>query len=407
MLKTFDKYKYPLINPRIFNDDINVGTKVLKSGQITMSKLTKKFEKEFAKYIGAKFAVMVNSGSSANLLATSASCNPERQNIFKRNDEVLIPGICWSTSLWPLVQFGLKPIFVDVDPKTLNIDINDLKKKITKRTKVIFCVHVLGNSADISEIKNISKKLKLIMIEDTCESLGSTFKNKKLGTFGDFGTYSFYYSHQISSGEGGMVVCNNLRDYNILLSLRAHGWSRDRTDHKTIVKKNPKIDKRFIFVNYGFNVRPLEIQAAIANQQLKKVNEFKRNRNYNRNQIIKIFKKNKINNNKLTFINDAKNVECNWFGLPMLIASNLKNKKEKIVKLIEEKGVETRPIISGNFLNQPSIKLFNLNKKKIKLKNCQDIEERGFFIGIDSKKTDTKTLKFVANVLNKVLSKFK
>ena len=160
MLKTFNKFKYPLIQPRLFKDDIQKGISVLKSGQITMSKLTRKFENDFAKYVGAKYAVMVNSGSSANLLATCASCNPERKNKFKRNDEVLIPGICWSTSLWPLIQFGLKPVFVDIDPNTLNMDINDLKRKISKKTKVIFCVHVLGNSSDVLEIKKISKKKK-------------------------------------------------------------------------------------------------------------------------------------------------------------------------------------------------------------------------------------------------------
>ena len=276
MVKTFKDFKYPLIQPRLYRDDIRRGISVLKTGQITMSKLTKKFEKNFAKYVGSKYAVMVNSGSSANLLAVCASCNPERSRRFKRGDEVIIPGICWSTSLWPLVQFGLKPIFVDVDPKTLNIDINDLRKKISKKTRVIFCVHVLGNSSNIDEIKKIAKKIKSIIIEDTCESLGSEFKKKKLGTFGDFGTYSFYYSHQITSGEGGMVVCNNKDDYRILLSLRAHGWSRDRDDHKKIVKKYPRIDPRFIFVNYGFNLRPLEIQAAIAQQQLSKINVLKK-----------------------------------------------------------------------------------------------------------------------------------
>ena len=406
MLKTFDKFKYPLIQPRLFKDDIQKGISVLKSGQITMSKLTKKFEKDFAKYVGAKYAVMVNSGSSANLLATCASCNPERKNKFKRNDEALIPGICWSTSLWPLIQFGLKPVFVDIDPNTLNMDINDLKRKISKNTKVIFCVHVLGNSSDISLIKKISKKKKIIIIEDTCESLGSEFKNKKLGTFGDFGTYSFYYSHQISSGEGGMIVCNDKNDYKILLSLRAHGWSRDRDDHKKFVKKYPNIDPRFIFINYGFNVRALEIQAAIAHQQLKKINILKKNRNFNRSQIIKLFLGNKKNNKKITFIQEAKNVKCNWFGVPILISKNLKKYKNKIIQMIEKKGIETRPIISGNFINQPAIKLFKLNEKKVKLKNCQDVEERGFFIGINSLKTDKKILRFVANSLNKVLDNF-
>ena len=152
-------------------------------------------------------------------------------------DEVLIPGICWSTSLWPLVQYGLKPVFVDVDVNTLNINIDDLRKKISNKTKVIFCVHVLGNSTNMNEIKKIVKEKKLILIEDTCESLGSNFKKKKLGSFGDFGTYSFYYSHQISSGEGGMVVCNSKDDYDILLALRAHGWSRDSSKHE-YYKKN-------------------------------------------------------------------------------------------------------------------------------------------------------------------------
>ncbi len=406
ILKTYKEFKYPLIKPRLFKDDIRKGISVLKSGQITMSKITRKFEKDFAKYIGAKYALMVNSGSSANLLATCASCNPERKTIFKRNDEVLIPGICWSTSLWPLIQFGLKPVFVDVDPLTLNMDLEDLKKKITKKTKVIFSVHVLGNSANIESIKKISQKKKLILIEDTCESLGSTFKKKKLGTFGDFGTFSFYYSHQISSGEGGMIVCNNRKDYRILLSLRAHGWSRDRDDHKKFVNKYPKIDQRFIFINYGFNLRPLEIQAAIARQQLKKINTFKMNRNFNRSKIIKFFKKKKVNNHKLQFIESAPNVDCSWFGIPMLVSKNLKSKKTDIIAEIEKKGIETRPIISGNFINQPSIKLFKLNKKKIKLKNCQDVEDRGFFIGIDSSKAKLETLKFVAKSLNNVLENY-
>ena len=137
MLKTFKQFRYPLITPRLYKDDIQKGISVLKSGQITMSKLTVNFEKAFAKYIGAKYAVMVNSGSSANLLATAASCNPIRANKFKRGDEVLIPGICWSTSLWPLVQFGLKPVFVDIDPLTLNIDINDFTIKMKQVKKFI------------------------------------------------------------------------------------------------------------------------------------------------------------------------------------------------------------------------------------------------------------------------------
>ena len=399
------KFKYPLIYPRIYKSDKEKGIQVIKSGQITMSKITKKFEKNFAKYIGSKYAVMVNSGSSANLLATTASCNPLRKKTFKRGDEVLLPGICWSTSLWPLVLNGLKPVFVDIDVDTLNINIDDLKKKITKKTKVIFCVHVLGNSSNMSEIQKIAKKNKLIVIEDTCESLGSSFKKKKLGSFGDFGTYSFYYSHQISSGEGGMVVCNSKEDHEILLSLRAHGWSRDGYKHKFYKKKYPKLDERFIFINMGFNLRPLDIQAAIANNQLKQINTFKKNRTFNRKKIISFYNKEFKEENYLTFVNNSKDVDCNWFGLPILIDERYKNKKIKIINEIERLGVETRPIISGNFLNQPAVKLFKLNSKKNQLKNCQEVDERGFFLGINTKKSSIKTLKFVAKNLGVAFSK--
>tara|TARA_B100000989_G_scaffold234490_1_gene181268 strand:+ start:3392 stop:4606 length:1215 start_codon:yes stop_codon:yes gene_type:complete len=398
-------FKYPLIYPRIYNSDKDKGIQVLKSGQITMSKITKKFEKNFAKYTGSKYALMVNSGSSANLLAATASCNPLRKKRFKRGDEVLLPGICWSTSLWPLIINGLKPIFVDVDVNSLNVNIDDLKKKITKKTKVICCVHVLGNSSNMLQIKKIAKEKSLIIIEDTCESLGSSFGKKKLGTFGDFGTYSFYYSHQISSGEGGMVVCNSKEDYEILLSLRAHGWSRDGDKHEYYKKKYSKLDERFIFVNMGFNLRPLEIQAAIANNQLKQINNFKKNRTFNRKKIISIFNKYYKKNNFLQFIDSSANVDSNWFGLPILINKKYKKEKLKIINEIEKLGIETRPIISGNFLNQPAIKLYKLNPKNLKLKNCQEVDDRGFFIGINTKKSNIKILSYVAKSLGKAFIK--
>ena len=401
------KFKYPLIYPRIYESDKKEGIKVIQSGQITMSKITKSFEKKFAKYIGSKYALMVNSGSSANLIATAACCNPLRKKKFKRGDEVLIPGICWSTSLWPLIQNGLKPRFVDVNVKTLNIDIKDLKKKITKKTKVIFCVHVLGNSSNMLKIRAIAKKYNLILIEDTCESLGSSFNNKKLGTFGDFGTYSFYYSHQISSGEGGMVVCNSKEDYEILLALRAHGWSRDGSYHKMYKKKYPHLDERFIFINLGFNLRPLEIQSAIANNQLKSINKFKKNRKYNRQKIISYYKLKFKDKLFLEFIDNANGVDCNWFGLPILINKKYANKKKKIIFELEKLGVETRPIISGNFLNQPAIKLLKLNPTGEKLPFCQEVDDRGFFIGINTLKSDIKTLKFVADSLGKAFLKIK
>ena len=218
------KYKYQLLENGFSKEDIEIGKKVLQTRRITMAEHTKNFENAFAKKIGVKYALMVNSGSSANLLAVFAAGNLLRKNRLKFGDEVLVPVLCWSTSVWPLVQFGLKPKFVDVDIDNLNININDLERQITKKTKAIMLINILGNSSNLFKIKKIAEKKKLIIFEDNCESLGSKLKNKYLGTFGDFASFSFYYSHQITSGEGGMVVCNSKEDYEILFALRSHGW---------------------------------------------------------------------------------------------------------------------------------------------------------------------------------------
>ena len=366
------KFTYSL-SPNSFSDeDLIKGIEVLLTKKITMSSITKKFEKEFAKYIGSKYALMVNSGSSANLLATFALINPLNKKKLKKGDECLIPSLCWSTSLWPIVQAGLIPKFVDIDPLTLNISIDDLKKKINKKTKAIMGVHILGNSANMDELMKIIKKNKLYLIEDTCESLGSTFNKKYLGSFGDFGTFSFYYSHQITAGEGGMIVCNDKKNYEIIHSLRAHGWDRGLKNNKN----------NFNFINSGFNLRPLEISAAIGFNQFKRLNQFKKTRFDNRVKIINRLKRSKYWKDQFSFIDPIKKLDPSWFGLPILINENLKWKKNKFLAYLNKNGIETRPIISGNFLNQPSIKLYKLNAKKELFKNAQNIEDRGFFIGI-------------------------
>jgi len=276
---------YPLLSNAFNKKDIDCGINVLKSKFITMSKHTLNFEKSFAKKMNAKFALMTNSGSSANLLALSALINPLRHKRLRSQDEVLIPAVCWSTSLWPIIQNNLKPVFVDVNTNDFNISIEDLKKKITKKTKAIMCIHILGTSTNMTEVMKLAKKNDIEVIEDTCESLGAKFKNKYLGNFGNFGTYSFYYSHQITSGEGGMIVCKSKDDYNLLKMLRSHGWSRGIDVNKHLKKNFIKIDKRFLFINSGYNLRPTDIQAAIANNQFKRLKSFMKNRNVNRNKV--------------------------------------------------------------------------------------------------------------------------
>ena len=397
--KKNSKFKYPLLDDAFSNKDLFEGIKVIMSGQLTMAEKTKEFEEKFAKKLNTKYAVMVNSGSSANLLSTFAACNPLRKNRFKSGDEALIPALCWPTSLWPLVQAGLKPKFLDIDSTTLNVKASDVIKNITKKTKVILLIHVLGNSTDIDLIIKVAKRKKIIVIEDTCESLGAMYKKKYLGTFGDFGTYSFYYSHQISSGEGGMIVCNSFEDYQLLLSMRAHGWSRNLKLHKNIEKHYPKLDKRFMFVNSGFNLRPTDISASIGISQFNRLDNFINIRKKNRVKIIKSLKQSKKWINQYEFLNINKNVNPSFFGFPIIISEKYGYLKKKLLKKLELLGIESRPIISGNFLNQPAAKLFKFRQKAKNFPNSQIVEERGFFIGLHSKPITTEKLKLLVEAL--------
>jgi CDP-6-deoxy-D-xylo-4-hexulose-3-dehydrase len=377
---------YKLLEDAFSFEDIMSGVEVLLSKKITMGEITKKFELEFAKYLNVKYALMVNSGSSANLLAAFALINPRKDNSLKRGDEFIIQSLCWSTSLWPLVQAGLKPKFIDVDLKTFNIDYNELSKNISNKTRAIMAVHVLGNSSEISNISKLCKKNKIFLIEDTCESLGSKYNNKFLGTFGDFGTYSFYYSHQITSGEGGMIVCNNKNDYEIIHSLRAHGWDRG-------IRGNKKNFPTFNFINSGFNLRPTDVAAAIGLSQFKRLNKFKKIRDENKKKIINALINAKQWNDQFSFFNEVKNLEPSWFGFPMLLNKKFAHKKNKFLEYLRKNGIETRPILSGNFMNQQSIKLYGFNNQKRIFKNSQIIEDLGFFIGLHTAPINSDILK--------------
>ena len=353
-------------------------------------KKVKILEKKVANLFGKKFALMVNSGSSANLLAVFAAGNLMRKNRLKPGDEVILPILCWPTSLWPLVQFGLKPVFVDIDKNNLNILEDQIKKKITKKTKAIMLINVLGNCCDLSKIKMLAKKYKLIIFEDNCESLGSKYKNKNLGTFGDFGTFSFFYSHQITSGEGGMVTCNNEKDYEILFSLRSHGWlgglmsyPREMNSYNRYIKKYPNLDPRYIFTNSGFNLRPMDVNASIGLSQFRRLNEFIKARKKNRNLIISSLKRSKNWNDQFSFIDPRRNLSPSWMVLPIIINKKFKRYKKNFLKYLDNHGVETRPIISGSFNNQPAYKLYGFDKYNDKFfPNSQFIEDHGFVIGL-------------------------
>jgi len=380
------KFSYPLHEDSLSKEDLLEATKVLISRQLTMSKKTNEFENYFKKKLGLNYCLMVNSGSSANLLALFALINPVKKNRLKRGDECLVPAVCWATSLWPVIQAGLTPKLIDVDLNTFSINLDLIKKNITKKTKAIMMINVLGNCSEIDKIQKFAKEKNIYLIEDNCESLGSKYKNKYLGSYGDFSSFSFYYSHQITAGEGGMIACKTKEDYDLLKVLRAHGWDRD-------LKKDK--NKKFNFVNSGFNLRPLEVSAAIGLNQFKRLPKMISIRTYNRNEIIKTLKNSHNWNDQFSFFNTEKNLKPSWFGFPLLINPKLKKIKEKFLNFLNQNNLETRPIISGNFANQPAMKLYKIRYKKNKLNNSNEIDNRGFFIGLP-------TIKLTKEKVNKI-----
>ncbi len=348
---------------------------VLKSKSITQGKNVKNFEKKYSSYIGTKYSIMVNSGSSANLLMiASLFYTKDKKKRLKRGDEVIVPAIGWSTTYYPLQQYGLKLKFVDVDLLTLNFDTFQLTKAIGKKTKLIFAVNVCGNSNEFNKISKLIKKNKILLIEDNCESLGSKFNKKKTGSYGIMSSSSFYYSHHISTIEGGMISTNDKELYQILLSLRSHGWVRD-LPKKNLVKNKSKneFENAFNFLLPGYNLRSTEINAAAGIQQLKKLPFLIKQRRKNALIYQKLF-----NNSK--FIIQKEIGESSFFWFTFIIKKNFKIKRNDLIKKLKNIGVECRPIVSGNFLKNEVRKYLNF-KIHGKLKNADYISENGFAIG--------------------------
>lgn len=372
---------FPLVFANFGEEEILSAIKVLLSGRLTMGERVLEFEKKFANYLSVPFAVMVNSGSSANLLALSVASNKFRRHRLNIGDEILIPAICWATSFAPIVQCGLIPKLVDVDSDTMNISVESFKKTITKKTKGLFNVHILGNCSDMDEISNEAKKNDLISFEDTCESLGTTYNNKMLGTFGDFGTFSFYFSHHMTTIEGGMVVCHTLEDYDLLKCLRAHGWSRNLSKREAYEKKYSEIDPRFLFVNLGYNLRPMEIQAAFGIEQLKKLDYMNDQRKKNVEKLKNFIVSHKLWNNQFSFPEHLRKVDPVWFGFPMFLTGAYISKKAELQNYLLSNGIDSRPIISGNFAIQPVYREFGPGTESQGLQGAQDIHNKGIFVG--------------------------
>jgi CDP-6-deoxy-D-xylo-4-hexulose-3-dehydrase len=390
---------FPLINQGFDDREIIATVDALLSGRLTLADQVRGFEARFAEAVGAKYAVMVNSGSSANLLAVAASANPARARHLSVGDEVLIPAVCWSTSLWPIVQMGLRPVFVDASPRTLNADINDVRRKLTAKTRAIVAVHILGNAAPMAEMTDLVREHGLLLLEDSCESLGTRFRGRHLGTLGDFGSYSFYYSHHITTGEGGMVVCQTREDWDLLKSLRAHGWSRELSNREEVERANPDIDPRFLFVNAGFNLRPLEVQAAFGHCQLERLARMNEVRNTNRERLIAAFTADPKWRGQLEFPVSSPDVEPAWFGFVALVAPRYAERHGAYLRYLSSHGVENRPVVSGNFTRQPAVRLFGIDCNPRDFPGAEEINRRGFFVGLHTEPLPADKIERVVEIM--------
>lgn len=395
-----NKYKYPLASSTWKHEEINAINKVIKSDKYTMGENVKKFEKEFAKYLRVKHCIMTNSGSSANLLMIASLFLIKNKKFkLKMGDEVIVPSVSWSTSYYPLLQYNLKVKFVDINARNLNISLSKLEKNITKKTKLVFLVNLGGNCNDYDKIRKILNKRNIYFIEDNCESLGAIYKNKKTGTFGLMGSFSFYFSHHISTMEGGMIATNNSKINDILLSIRAHGWTRNLNKKNSLSKiDNNDFHNSFNFILPGYNLRPLEFSGAVGLEQLKKLNGFVKTRRSNAKKFLKIIKKNYI------FLTQDEIGKSSWFWFTFIIKKNINIKRDKIISLFKEYGFETRPIASGNFTKNKVIKYFNYEIPD-RLINSDYIHKNGFVIGNNPVNMDKAfiALEQIINKLNKMI----
>lgn len=366
--------KYPLASSTWDEKEIEAINCVIAKDMYTMGAGVKQFEENFATYVKSKYAVMVNSGSSANLIAVAAlffTKNPK----LKRGDEVIVPAVSWSTTYYPLAQYGLKLKFVDVDLHTLNFDLEQLKNAVSDQTKMILAVNLLGNPNNFDAIKEIIGDKDIILMEDNCESMGAEFKGKQTGTFGLVGTYSTFYSHHMATMEGGLIVTDDEEMYHVMICLRAHGWTRHLPKENHVSNKSDNaFEESFRFILPGYNVRPVEMSGVIGVEQLKKLPSFLDYRRKNAKLFVSLFE-----NHKDFYI--QKDIDnSSWFGFSFIIKPESTLDRTEVVKKLEANQIDCRPIVTGDFTKNEVLKYFDYEIFG-EMKNAQYLDKRGFFVG--------------------------
>ena len=362
---------YPLATDTWNDEEYEAINRVIRSNRFTIGPEVEKFEEEFAEYFGSKYAIMVNSGSSANLIAISALILSDKYDLNK-GDEVIVPAVSWATTYTVLHQCGLKLRFIDIDLNTFNLDLNELKKAITENTKAVFAVNLLGNPNDFDSLLKICNEHDLILIEDNCESMGSKYKNKYAGTFGICGTFSTFYSHHMATMEGGVVLTDDDELNDIMKSIRSHGWTRSLSENSAFNTQKEPFYELFNFIFPGYNVRPVEMEGAIGREQLKKLDTFLEARKNNGKYFLEKF-------SNIKSISLQKNTDdSSFFGFPIIFKTSAN--REKFIKACDENNIEYRPIVAGNFTKNKVIEYFDYTIYG-DLENSNILHDRGLFIG--------------------------
>jgi CDP-6-deoxy-D-xylo-4-hexulose-3-dehydrase len=365
---------YPLATTTWDDKEYAAMQEVIASGNFTMGKRVAAFEEQFASHFGSDFAVMSNSGSSANLLALAAirysSLNPA-----DGRDEVIVPAVSWSTTYYPITQMGFRLKFVDVDLETLNASVESISAAVSSKTAGIVVVNLLGNPSELTEIRQLADQHSLFMIEDNCESMGATYDGKLAGTFGEIGTFSSFFSHHISTMEGGLSVTNSLELKQVMTSLRAHGWTRELPSENFVHDKTgDDFEDLFRFVLPGYNLRPLELEGAIGTEQLKKLNSIVSGRRANALKFINLMQ-------KFPEIQIQKELgESSWFGFSLVLTGKHIGRRAELVSALKAQSIAVRPIVAGNFAKNPVLKHLP-HVALSELKNADQVHDEGLFIG--------------------------
>ena len=383
---------YVPVSGKVFDEEeINNAIEAAREGWWTEGRWAKEFEREFKKFLGVRYVSLVNSGSSANLVALASltsSVFGERQ--LKPGDEYITTSVAFPTTVNPGIQYGLKPIFIDAELNTLNIDVSKIEKAITKKTKLIMVAHTLGKPYDLEKITKLAKKYNLWIIEDCCDALGSKYYGKLVGTFGDIATYSFYPAHIITMGEGGAVTTNNSLIHKSIRQFRDWGrdcWcdtGKDNTCRKRFGWKLGQLpfgyDHKYSYSQIGYNLKLTDFQAAIGVAQLKKLSGFIKKRQENYKTLYEFFKQ---YNKYFILMKEDKNEEVSYFGFPAIVKPSAPFSRNEFTEYLEKNKIGTRNIFSGNLLRHPA---YINRKKSFKIigdhKNADLIMNNAFWLGV-------------------------